>query len=150
VTATRHYHAADGTFRKVLPADRARREVAGQRAVAGLLPVPRLLDVRDVGDGCEIVYEDVFASGRCAGLLADRINAADRDPGQVPAVRALVSQVCDDLLAAAGATGAMSGLDACVPDLHVARLAPGGRLDRWYTCPPHPAWVLAGFRARRP
>jgi hypothetical protein len=122
VTATRHYHAADGTFRKVLPADRARREVAGQQAVAGLLPVPRLLDVRDVEDGCEIVYEDVFASGRSTGLLADCINAADRDPGQVPAVRALVSQVCDDLLATAEATAAMSRLDACVPDLHVARL----------------------------
>jgi hypothetical protein len=50
VTATRHYHAADGTFRKILPPDRARREVAGQQAVAGQLPVPRLLDVRDVED----------------------------------------------------------------------------------------------------
>lgn len=105
-------------------------------------PYPALLDVREAGNGCEIVYEDVFASGRCTGLLADRINAADRDPGQVPAVRALVNQVCDDLLATAGATATMSRLDACVPDLHAARLAPGGRLDRWYTCPPHPAWVL--------
>jgi hypothetical protein len=146
VTATRHYHAADGTFRKVLPADRARREVAGQQAVAGLLPVPQLVDVQDVEDGCEIIYEDIFASGRAAGLLADRINAADRDPGQVPAVRALINQVCDDLLATAGATATMSRLDACVPDLHVARLAPGSRLDRWYTCPPHPAWVLGGQR----
>jgi hypothetical protein len=146
VTATRHYHAADGSFRKVLPPDRARREVAGRQAVAGLLPVPGLLDVRDVEDGCEIVYEDVFASGRAAGLLADRINAADRDPGQVPVVRALVNQVSDGLLATAEATAAMSSLDACVPDLHAARLAPGGRLDRWYTYPPHPAWVLGGQR----
>jgi len=61
-------------------------------------------------------------------------------------VRALVNQVCDGLLAATEATGTLSRLDACIPDLHVARLAPGGRLDRWYTDPPHPAWVLGGQR----
>jgi hypothetical protein len=146
VTATRHYHAPDGTFRKVLPADRARREVAGRRMVAKLLPVPRLLDVREVQDGCEIVYEDVFASGRCTSLLADCINAADRDPNRVPLVRTLVNQVCDGLLAAIEATGTLARLDACVPDLHVARLAPGGRLDSWYTYPPYPAWVIDGQR----
>lgn len=146
MTATRHYHAPDGTFRKVLPHDQARRELAGRSAVAKRLPVPRLLEVRDIEDGCEIVYEDVFASGRCAGLLADCINTADRDPGAVPVVRSLVNQVCDHLLAATEATGTMSRLDACVPDLHLARLALGGRLDRWYTHPPRPAWLLGGQR----
>ncbi|HLX47486.1 MAG TPA: hypothetical protein VKS82_04050 [Streptosporangiaceae bacterium] len=144
MTAAWHYHAPDGTFRKVLPAGDARRELAGRQAVAGVLPVPRLLDVRHVQDGAEIVYEDVFASGRCTGLLADWINAADRHPSHLPVVRALVNQVCDSLLAATAATGAMSMLEACVPDLHLARLAPGGRLDRWYTCPLHPAWLLGG------
>jgi hypothetical protein len=144
VTATRHYHALDWTFRKVLPADQARRELAGHQAAAGLLPVPQLLEVRPVPGGSEIVYEDVFASGRCTGLLADWINTADRDPAQVPVVRALVNQVCDSLLAATAATGVISPLQACVPDLHLARLAPGGRLDRWYTLPPHPAWLLGG------
>jgi hypothetical protein len=142
MTATRHYHAADGTFRKVMPPDRARRELAGHQAVAGLLPVPRLLDTREAEDGCEIVYEDVFASGRSTALLADCINAADRDPAQVPAVRALINQVCDHLVAAAEATATTSTLDTCVPDLHLARLTPGGRLDRWYTDPPYPAWLL--------
>jgi len=146
VTATRHHHAPDGTFRKVLPADQARRELAGRQMVAKLMPVPRLLEVRDVEDGCEIVYEDVFASGRCTGLLADCINTADRNPDAIPVVRALVSQVCDHLLAATEATGTMARLDECVPDLHLTRLAPGGRLDRWYTCPPHPTWVLTGRR----
>jgi hypothetical protein len=146
VTATRHYHAPDGTFRKILPTDQARRELAGRQMVAKLMPVPRLLEVRNVEDGREIVYEDVFASGRCTGLLADCINTADRDPGAIPVVRALVNEVCDHLLAATEATGTVSRLDECVPDLHLARLAPGGRLDRWYTHPPAPAWALAGQR----
>ena len=120
----------------------ARWLAGGRRATAARAPPAGCPS----GDGCEIVYEDVFASGRCTGRLADCINAADRDPGRVPVVRALVNQVCDGLLAATEATGTLSRLDACIPDLHVARLAPGGRLDRWYTDPPHPAWVLGGQR----
>jgi hypothetical protein len=143
MTATRHYHAPDGTFRKVLAAHQVHRELAGWRAVAGLLPVPRLLGVRETGDEREIVYEDVFASGRCTALLADLINGADRDPAQIPTVHALVSQVCDSLLAAAQATRATRRLDECVPDLHLTRLVPGGRLDRWYTHG-RPAWTLGG------
>jgi hypothetical protein len=143
VTANRHYHAPDGTFRKVLAAHQARRELAGWQAVASRLPVPRLVDVREAGDEREIVYEDVFASGRCTALLADLINAADRDPAHLPAVRALVSQVCDSLLATTQATRATSRLDECVPDLHLTRLAPGGRLNCWYTHG-RPAWTLGG------
>jgi hypothetical protein len=55
----------------------------------------------------------------------------------------LVSQVCDSLLAAAQATRATRRLDECVPDLHLTRLVPGGRLDRWYTHG-RPAWTLGG------
>jgi hypothetical protein len=146
VTASWHYHAPDGTFRKVLPPDRARCEVAGWQAVASLLPVPRLREVREAADGCEVVYDDVFASGRSRGLLADSINAADRHPGQAAAVAALVDRVCDDLLTAAWATGKTSRLGDCVPDLYAARLTPGGRLDRWYTWPPLPAWPVCGQR----
>jgi hypothetical protein len=141
VTANRHYHAPDGTFRKVLAAHQARRELVGWQVVASRLPVPRLMDVREAGAEREIVYEDVFASGRCTALLADLISAADRDPAYLPAVRALVSQVCDSLLATTQATRATGRLDECVPDLHLARLAPSGRLDRWYTHG-RPAWAL--------
>jgi hypothetical protein len=144
MTGTRHYHAPDGTFRKVLPPDRARRELAGWQAVAWLLPVPRLRDVRDIAEGSEVVYEDVFASGRCSGLLADSINAADWHPGEASAVRTLVDQVCDSLLTAAEATGATGRLDECVPDLYAERLAPRGRLDRWYFSQPRPAWEIDG------
>jgi hypothetical protein len=146
MTATRCYHAPDGTFRKVLPLDQARRELAGRQAVAKLLPVPRLVAVRRAREGCEIVYEDVFASERCKCLLADCINTADRDPAHAPVVQALVNQVCDHLLAATHMTGATSRLDGCVPDLHMARLAPSGRLDRWYTHSPQPAWTVGGER----
>jgi hypothetical protein len=93
-----------------------------------------------------VVYDDVIASGRCYRLLADSINAADRHVGQAAVVRLLVDKVCDSLLAASGATGAVSRLEECVPDLHMARLAPGGRLDRWYIRPPLPTWVIDGQR----
>jgi hypothetical protein len=143
MTATRHFQAPDGTFRKVLPAEQARRELVGWQTVADLPPVPRLLEVQDTGAEREIVYENVFASGRCTALLADLINAADRDPADLPAVRALVGLACDSLLAAAEATRTTSKLNECVTDLHLTRLAPGGRLDRWYT---HrkPACALGG------
>jgi hypothetical protein len=146
VTTTKYCHAPDGTFRKILPRNQARRELAGRRMVAELMPVPRLVGIRQVADGCEIIYEDVFASGRCASLLADCINTADRDHTRLPEVSALVHHVCDSLLAAAQATGSIRTLGECVPDLHAARLAAGGRLDRWYTRPPHPAWVIDGQR----
>lgn len=144
MTATRHYHAPDGTFRKVLPRDRACREVVGLRAVAGLFSVPRLWGMHEVEDGTELIYEDLFASGCYRGLLADAINAADRRPSQTGRVQALVSAVCDGLLAASAATGSVCRLDECVPALYAARLAPGGRLDHWYRRSPRPAWVIDG------
>lgn len=145
MTATRHYHAPDGTFRKVLPPDRACREVAGLQAIAGVFPVPRLWGVREVEDGTELVYEDLFAAG-CWGLLADAINAADRQPSQAWRVQELVSAVCDGLLAAKEATGSGCRLDECVPALYATRLAPGGRLDCWYRRAPRPTWVIDGQR----
>lgn len=80
MTGSGHYHAPDGTFRKVMPPDRAAREAAGWRAVAGLAPVPALHGIQGAGTECEVIYEDVFASGRCSRLLADAIGDADRRP----------------------------------------------------------------------
>jgi ADP-ribose pyrophosphatase YjhB (NUDIX family) len=146
VTGSGHYHAPDGTFRKILPPGRAAREAAGWHAVAGLLPVPRLHGIRRAGDQCEVVYEDVFAAGRCHRLLADAINDADRRPALAGEVSTLVDAVCDSLLATAGATGEVRPLADCAPALYAARLAPGGRLDRWYASPPQPAWTIGGRR----
>ena len=137
MTAIRHYHAPDGTFRKVLPHDRARREVAGWKAVSRLLPVPRLWGARDTGEGCEVIYADVFATGQSRRLLADSINAADREPSLTVTVRTLVDTICDSVLAATDATGTVSTLGECVPDLH---LAPGSS--------PAGAWT-AGTPTRR-
>jgi ADP-ribose pyrophosphatase YjhB (NUDIX family) len=144
VTGSGHYHAPDGTFRKVMPADRAAREAAGWRAVAGLAPVPALHGIRGAGTECEVVYEDVFASGRCSRLLADAIGAADRRPALAGEAADLVGAACDSLLAAAAATGEVRPLADCEPALYAARLAPGGRLDRWYARPPLPAWTIGG------
>jgi len=146
MTASGHYHATDGTFCKVLPRDRACRELAGWQAVSRVLPVPRLRNVREVRDGYEVVYEDVFASGRCFHLLADSINTADRRPDHMASARALVDTVCDGLLIAAQATGEVRQLGECVPTLYATRLAPGGRLDRWYIHSPRPGWAIDGQR----
>jgi hypothetical protein len=75
-----------------------RAEAAGWRAVAAFRPVPQLLDIRLRVDDLELVYEDVFTTGRCRRLLADAINTADREPADAGSVEALVDQVCDQLL----------------------------------------------------
>jgi hypothetical protein len=141
-----HYRAADGTFRKPMSHSEATAELRGYRAVAGHLPVPRLVGAHGRSGGVEIVYEDVFASGRCRRLLADAINAADRDPGQLPAIRSLVDDICDSILATADATASRTRLADCVPALYAARLAPGGRIDRCYTHPPRPIWTVNRHR----
>ena len=152
-----HYHAEDGTFRKRTTPAGAAREISGHAAAAAAgLPVPRLVGVLGLASGgCEVVYEDVFASGRARWLIADAINAADRDPGRAADVRALINAVCDALHAAAAESGAFAPLAACVPALYAARIAPGARLDRWYARPPGPTWNLdrqllgpAALRAR--
>jgi len=138
-----HYRAADGTFRKPMGRRAALTEVRAHRAVAGHLPVPRLTGIHGTIDGgVEVIYEDVFASGRCHRLLADAINAADRDSRHIPAVRSLVNDICDSILATADATAARKPLANCIPALYAARLAPGGRIDRWYGHAPRPIWTV--------
>ncbi|MFI2183861.1 hypothetical protein [Streptomyces sioyaensis] len=44
----------------------------------------------------------------------------------------MIDAVCDDLIAAATATGRTTALSACVPALCADRIRPGGRLDAWY------------------
>jgi 8-oxo-dGTP pyrophosphatase MutT (NUDIX family) len=159
MSALRSYHADDGTFHKVFTAAGARQEIEGWKAIARLLPAPRLLDVRDVADGTELVYDDVFATGRCVRLLADTITAADVDSAQVGAVETLVNAMCDSWHASLKVTGTCPPLRATVPALYTARLAPGGRLERWYAGQPpftvttattsrtiHPGMLLAELR----
>jgi hypothetical protein len=137
-----HYNAADGTFRKTMTDSAAAAELRGYRSVAGHLPVPRLVGAHPAISGVEIAYEDIFASGRCHRLLAEAINAADRDPSQLPAVRTFVEAICDSMLTAADSTGSQARLADCNPDLYATRLAPGGRIDTWYTNLPRPMWTL--------
>jgi hypothetical protein len=148
MSGSRFYHAGDGTFHKVMPAARGLAEAAGWRSVAAFLPVPQLLDVRQHGDERELVYEDVFTTGRCRRLLADAINAADRQPAEAVAVQLLVEQVCDHLLAGVRASGVRARLDDCVPELYATRLARGARLDHWYAQPPQPSWQVGDERLR--
>ncbi|MDH2425803.1 hypothetical protein [Sphaerisporangium sp. TRM90804] len=123
----------DGTFRKRLTADQARREVQGWQAIRDHLPVADLVSsVTDAGGLHVLIYQDVFAAGRCEHLLADLISHADQDDRAVPAVRALVDAVCNSWLHAVGDTGKLRPIGQCRPGLYAARLAPGGRLDDWY------------------
>ncbi|MFG1709610.1 hypothetical protein ACFLIM_41160 [Nonomuraea sp. M3C6] len=126
------HHHADGTFRKTMPRPRADTEHRGWQQLRGLLPIPDLLSRRDLGDRSTLIYQDVFARGRCRGLLADVITEADADPSQTPRVRALVDAVCDNWQLAYQRTGQKVPLSACVPALYAGRLRPRGRLDRWY------------------
>ncbi|GAA2216485.1 hypothetical protein GCM10009850_119540 [Nonomuraea monospora] len=125
-------HRADGTFHKTMPTHRAEGEYRGWRALRGLAPVPHLLDRRHDGPRTTLIYQDVFAGGRCTHLLADLITEADAEPAHVPAVRALINAVCDSWQHSHDRTGRLTPLHATVPALYAARLRPGGRLDRWY------------------
>jgi hypothetical protein len=146
VMPIRSYHsAADGTFRKAMRRRAAIAEVRAYHAVAGHLPVPQLAGIHWTVRGAEVVYEDVFASGRCHRLLADTINTADRDPTQTFAVRLLIDGICDSILATLDITRPTSRLADCVPALYASRLAPGGRIDRWYA-PPRPMWIVDSHR----
>ncbi|GIH73035.1 hypothetical protein [Sphaerimonospora thailandensis] len=124
---------ADGTFRKTMPLERVHRELEGWRSIRGHLPVATLLGQHAAPGGQHtLIYEDVFAAGRCTRLLADLIADADRDPAQAPAAAALVDAVCDSWAQAAARTGRTAPIGQCQPGLYAARLAPGGRLDSWY------------------
>ncbi|MEV6982912.1 hypothetical protein AB0M95_16845 [Sphaerisporangium sp. NPDC051017] len=122
----------DGTFRKRLTVGKAARETAGWRAIAAHLTVPDMLETISHSGGQQtLVWEDVFASGRCHQTLADAICRADQDHQTGP-VTNLVGDICDALLKAQANTGASSSIGGCHPGLYAARLAPGGRVDQWY------------------
>jgi hypothetical protein len=123
---------ATSTFRKTLPPELADLEQAGWARVAHLLPVPDLIERIDNGQQQMLVYEDVFASGRCQHLLADAITAADSDPTRTPAVVDLIDGICDTWMRLADHTGRIAPLHECVTALYGDRLQPGGRLDTWY------------------
>ncbi|MFD7537596.1 hypothetical protein [Streptomyces sp. NPDC059819] len=120
-------------FEKILPTAQADAEELGWLQIVGRLQAPALLyrarydEYRDV-----LVYEDVFASGRCRMLLGDLITLADHGRAPASAAGALVDAVCDDLVAQATATGRLVTLSTCVPALYLTRIRPGGRLDTWY------------------
>ncbi|MFK0297244.1 hypothetical protein ACIQU6_43185 [Streptomyces sp. NPDC090442] len=83
-------------------------------------------------DATEILYENVFASGRCRLLLGDLIALADHGRAPTGDVAALIDAVCDDLIATATSTGRTTALSACVPALYADRIRPGSRVDTWY------------------
>jgi hypothetical protein len=146
MTSIYHYCAEDGTFRKVVPSDQAKIEVAGWRAVSGYLAVPRLREVRQMRGCAELVFDDVFTNHRCHGLLADLICDVDGRPELTEEVRALVNAVCDDLLRAIELTGGWARIEDCRAGLYGDRIASGGRLDQWYASWPRPAWIVNGER----
>ncbi|MGA5819906.1 hypothetical protein ACPC54_18840 [Kitasatospora sp. NPDC094028] len=124
------------TFRKRMPRDLATAEEFGWRQLAGRLQVPALharLEVDATRD--DLVYEDVFASGRAGHLLGDLIALADHDPTALDAVTDLVDAVCDDLIGAVATSGRTAPLAECVPGLYADRLRPGGRIDAWWLDP---------------
>ncbi|MGW4956931.1 hypothetical protein ACWEPL_06845 [Nonomuraea sp. NPDC004186] len=138
------HHHDDGTFRKNMPAALAQAEARGHAAVRGHLPAAVLLGTTVDPDGRHtLIYQDVFADGRCTALLADLITRADADPRQVPAVTALMDAACDSILLAAERTGEPAPIGSCRPGLYAERLRPGGRLDRWYGAEP-PLTVVTG------
>ncbi|GLW58741.1 hypothetical protein [Kitasatospora phosalacinea] len=120
-------------FRKRMPRGGAIAEEFGWRQLSGRLQTP-LLHARVPVDQAqdELLYEDVFASGRARHLLGDLISAADDDPTTVGAVTALVDAVCDDLVAAVATSGRTAALAECVPGLYADRIRPGGRIDTWW------------------
>jgi hypothetical protein len=120
-------------FAKPMTPQQADREVRGWAAVAEHLPVPALRNRIQVNAGRHVVvYDDVFATGRCVATLGDLIGAADRDPGRIPALQRLVSEIVADLVRAASDTGTSGSLRDCVGSLYLDRLRPGGRADTWY------------------
>ncbi|MEV6584061.1 hypothetical protein AB0M92_38705 [Streptomyces sp. NPDC051582] len=112
--------------------EQAEAEVKGWTRLASRIAVPDFHGQVALPDRHVLAYEDVFATGRCELLMGDVIALADRDPAVLPRLERLVDGVCADLRAAAEETGKRVPLAACVPDLYLDRIRPGGRLDRWY------------------
>lgn len=122
-----------GAFHKpVATREQADAEAKGWARLASRIAVPALRGQIALPDRQLLAYEDVFATGRCELLMGDVIALADRDAVVQPRLDRLVDGVCADLRAAAEETGESVPLAACVPDLYLDRVRPGGRLDRWY------------------
>src|SRR5437763_3895471 len=115
-----------------MPAAQADTETRDWAALAATMPRPALTGRVQRPGGDVLVYEDVFASGRCRLLLADLIAKADRNSGLIPNLIRLIDGICQDLCAAAVHTGEARPLSDCVPGLYAGRLRPGGRIDTWY------------------
>ncbi|MGW0552393.1 hypothetical protein [Streptomyces altiplanensis] len=129
-------HPAAPHFRKALPIEKATAEEFGWFQVAGRLQVPALLDRTLLDAHTDVItYENVFASGRCRILLGDLISLADHGRADPSEVANLIDVVCDDLIAAAAATGRTLPLSACVPALYADRIRPASRIDTWYLDP---------------
>ncbi|MFC8588760.1 hypothetical protein ACFUGD_30010 [Streptomyces sp. NPDC057217] len=126
--------APTGIFHKpVAIREQAEAEARGWARLASLVTAPALHGQIVLPDGRHLLaYEDVFATGRCELLLGDVIALADRDPAVRPRLDRLVNGVCADLRAVAEETGKHVRLAECVPNLHLDRIRPGSRLDRWY------------------
>ncbi|MGW2654279.1 hypothetical protein ACWC1D_11515 [Streptomyces sp. NPDC001478] len=124
---------ATSVFHKpVATREQAENEAKGCARLASRVAVPALRGQIALPNRQILVYEDVFATGRCELLMGDVIALADRDPAVQPRLGRLVDGVCADLRAAAEETGKHVPLAECVPDLYLDRIRPGGRLDRWY------------------
>ncbi|MFB8037483.1 hypothetical protein ACFC5Z_32035 [Streptomyces sp. NPDC056004] len=122
-----------GAFHKpVATREQAGAEVKGWAQLASRIAVPALHGQIALPDRQFLLYEDVFATGRCELLMGDVIALADRDPTVLPRLERLVDGVCVDLRVAAEETGERVPLAECVPDLYLDRIRPGGRLERWY------------------
>ncbi|MFD8634694.1 hypothetical protein [Streptomyces sp. NPDC059533] len=127
----------DAVFTKDFPhRTAAMGEVLGHRLMEHRLSVPRLHGLHDGPDGSHVVFDDVFAQGRCELLLGDLIALADRDPSHIPRLVELVEAVCRDLTTAFTHERRYP-LSSCVPTLYADRIRPGGRLDAWYLKPGH-------------
>ncbi|RAY16686.1 hypothetical protein DPM19_00410 [Actinomadura craniellae] len=119
-------------FGKRTTAQQADVEVRGWHQIASRFSAPALLGRRALAQSHVVIYEDVFASGRCRFLLGDLIALADRDQSVLPRLHALLEGVCRDLRAAAETTGELAPLSQCMPGLYANRIKNGGRLDAWY------------------
>lgn len=119
-------------FRKIVPLGRGGIEVSGWQAVHHLT-TPDFIDWRRGQSADCVIFEDVFATGRCQYLLGDCITMADH--GLISADRAseLINGVIQDLARSLAHTGAIAALEQCVPALYTHRRRSGGRLDTWYT-----------------
>ncbi|QSB14178.1 hypothetical protein JQS43_22060 [Natronosporangium hydrolyticum] len=119
-------------FVKVMSPEQAAAETKGWHAVRNVLRVPHLLGWNLHERYHTVVYEDVFANGRCEHLLGDCIALADHGLTDGTPVQQLVAGACADLVRSVAQHGEQAALADSVTTLHAPRLRRGGRLDLWY------------------